>query len=250
MVASGGPSVPLLGVRQIARNIDVVGFMRRLLLFGIVLAAAGVTVDSHIITTRVTWNREVSRIVYARCATCHRPGGTAFSLLTYGEASPWADLIKADVLRRTMPPWGAVQGFGTFRNDPSLMQEEIDLITAWVIGGVPEGNPNDLPLRPSIPEPVAVNHRRDEFVVSAGYRFERSFTLDGFWALNPPKDKSIQVTIQLPDGRVEPLVWLRGDTAENGHPFLLRRPLTITPGATIRGLPAGTNLMLLPATQS
>jgi hypothetical protein len=40
----------------------------------IVLSVSG-TARAHDVTTRVTWNREISRIVYARCATCHRPGG-------------------------------------------------------------------------------------------------------------------------------------------------------------------------------
>ena len=46
-----------------------------------------------IITTKITWNREISRIVYARCAACHRQGGTAFSLMSYQEARPWAKAI-------------------------------------------------------------------------------------------------------------------------------------------------------------
>jgi hypothetical protein len=28
-----------------------------------------------------------------------------------------------------MPPWGAVKGFGQFRNDQSFSQEQIELIT-------------------------------------------------------------------------------------------------------------------------
>src|SRR6185295_327764 len=60
----------------------------------------------------ITWNREISRVVYDRCASCHRPGGTAFSLMTYKDAQPRADAIRAAVMSRQMPPWGAVQGFG------------------------------------------------------------------------------------------------------------------------------------------
>src|SRR5580698_11634035 len=80
--------------------------------------------DAHIVTTNVTWNREVSRIVYSRCATCHHTGGSAFSLMSYQEAYPWAAAIKADVLQQKMPPWGAVKGFGMFRNDEALTPDE------------------------------------------------------------------------------------------------------------------------------
>jgi len=68
--------------------------------------------------------------------------------MSYQEASPWAKGIKDAVLRRTMPPWGAVKGFGSFRNDQTLTQEELELVERWVNGGAPEGNPNDLPARP------------------------------------------------------------------------------------------------------
>ena len=105
-----------------------------------------------------TWNREISRIVYERCASCHRPGGSSFSLMTYPEAQLKAVAIKTAVLSRQMPPWGAVKGFGDFRNDSGLTQEQLSLITDWVEGGAPKGNnPNALPSPPKFdraPSPV------------------------------------------------------------------------------------------------
>jgi hypothetical protein len=47
-----------------------------------------------IITTSITWGRDISRIVYNHCASCHHPGGKAFSLMTFSDASPWAVAIK------------------------------------------------------------------------------------------------------------------------------------------------------------
>ncbi len=44
-----------------------------------------------------------------------------------------------------MPPWGAVKGFGDFRDDQALTPEQIELIGDWVEGGAPEGEPKDLP---------------------------------------------------------------------------------------------------------
>src|ERR1043166_8088983 len=60
-----------------------------------------------IITTPVTWNREISRIFYSRCVSCHREGGSAFSMTAYKETFPWRTAIKEEVLERRMPPWGA-----------------------------------------------------------------------------------------------------------------------------------------------
>ena len=87
-------------------------------------------------TGAVTWNREISRVVFDKCGSCHRPDGTAFSLMTYADAQPRANEIKDAVLARRMPPWGGVKGFGQFRNDSSLSQEQIELITKWVDGGI------------------------------------------------------------------------------------------------------------------
>src|SRR5215831_16635136 len=81
------------------------------------------------ITTKLTWSREISRIIYNRCVGCHREGGSApMPLVTYQQARPWAKGIKEQVLSRRMPPWGAVKGFGDFSNDRALSQEEMNLI--------------------------------------------------------------------------------------------------------------------------
>ena len=205
------------------------------------------TAYAHDVTTHVTWNREISRIVFTRCAACHHPGGSAFSLMSYAEANPWANAIKEQVLRRQMPPWGAVKGFGSFRNDQSLIQGELDLFEKWVNGGAPEGNPDDLPTRPRVLLPSDVPPRAGELVASGAFTFSRPFTLDGFRARNMPS-REAQITVQFPDGRVEPLVWLRGYSARYDHPFLLRKPLTVPAGAVLHGLPPDGRLVLLPAT--
>jgi hypothetical protein len=200
-----------------------------------------------LVTTKLTWNGEISRIVYARCATCHRPGGTSFPLISYQEALPWAKAIEAEVLERRMPPWGAVKGFGEFRNDQALTQEQLELIANWVAGGAPEGDPNDLPALPKFPANPAAEHRAGEIVVSGEYRLSVPFKLDGLWPKAISDTASLQLTVEFPDGRIEPLVWLRGYKGQFGHPFLLRSPLNLPAGSIIRGVPAGSSVVLLPA---
>lgn len=212
------------------------------LLFCICFAATG---DDPINTSR-TWNREISRIVYTRCASCHRQGGTAFSLMTYQEARAWAAAIKEEALERRMPPWGAVKGFGDFRNDEALTQSQLDLIQNWVDGGAPEGDPNDLPPPPKFSSPPVIEDRPGELTITGDYRFQHPFNLDGFWPNTLPPKASLQVTIMLPDGRVAPLVWLHDYTSQYSHPFLLRSPLLLPVGTVIHGLPAGASLVLLP----
>jgi len=87
-----------------------------------------------------TFNRDVAPIVFEKCASCHRPGAVgAMSLTSYREVRPWARSIKARVSKREMPPWSADPRFGHYLNDQSLTQAQIDTITAWVDGGMPEG---------------------------------------------------------------------------------------------------------------
>src|SRR5437764_213744 len=55
---------------------------------GIVIGICATAQAHDIITTPVTWDREISRIFYSRCIACHREGGTAFSLVDYKETFP------------------------------------------------------------------------------------------------------------------------------------------------------------------
>lgn len=93
-----------------------------------------------------TWSRDVSRIVQAKCQSCHRTGDIApFPLMTYEDAASRGTSIRTAVSRRTMPPWKPVPGHGEFKGDRSLSDEQRQVIVDWVNAGVPEGDPADLP---------------------------------------------------------------------------------------------------------
>jgi hypothetical protein len=220
------------------------GVKRALAMAGICLASAG---GHDIITTSITWDHEISRIVFARCAGCHRAGGNAFSLLTYSEARPWAVAIKEEVEERRMPPWGAVKGFGDFRNDEALTPEQVELIVSWASGGAPEGDAKDLP---APPKPVAVapaRRPRGGITVAGETRLRAAMVLDGIWPQGVSDNASFQVTAELPDGSIEPLLWTYQYRRRFEHPFLLRAPLRLPAGTAIQGVPAGAVLLLLEA---
>lgn len=100
-----------------------------------------------------TFTTDVAPIIYRSCATCHRAGETApMSLLSYKDARPWARAIKRAVTTRAMPPWPADRAHGKFRNDPSLSDEQIQIIAHWVDAGAPEGDPAALPPLPAFSE--------------------------------------------------------------------------------------------------
>ena len=99
--------------------------------------------------TAVTFNKDVAPVLYARCATCHRPGEIGpFSLLTYRDARQHATQIADVTARRVMPPWKPERGKGTFVGDRSLSDDEIRLLQAWVAQGTTEGDARDLPPAP------------------------------------------------------------------------------------------------------
>jgi hypothetical protein len=168
-------------------------------------------------------------------------------MMTYAQARPWAVAIKEEVLSRRMPPWGAVKGFGEFRNDQGLTQEQIELITAWVEGGVPEGNPKDLPPKPKLTAPASTPAKRNQIVVSGELTLRTPFKLAGLMPEKVPSGASMRILAKLPDGSMEPLLWLYEYKSEHKHAFLLRTPLTLPAGTIIRGVPPGASIILLPA---
>ena len=196
-------------------------------------------------TTSVTWSRTVSRIVYERCGSCHRPDGSAFSLMTYDDARPWAVAIREEILARTMPPWGAVKGFGEFRNDAALSPAQTNLIVSWVEGGVPRGDAEDLPVDPEYSEGGDAPSRASGVQVHGAFTLEDELVLDGLLPEDFPEG-SYQIIAELPGGAVIPLVWLYEYRSEYAHPFLLKTPRVLPAGSRIRGVPDGASLTLLP----
>jgi hypothetical protein len=213
----------------------------------LLVVCGGLAAWGHdIITTPITFDREISRIVYSRCASCHHPGGAAFSLMTYKDARPWAEAVKEEVLARRMPPWGAVKGFGDFRNDQALTPEQLEVITSWADGGVPEGEEKDLPPPPKLDESKPAGPPKGSMMVSGDITLKTAFTLDGLWPRSVPERASFQITALLPDGTVEPLLWFQEYKPQWGHPFLLRSPLDLPKGTVIRGVPHEASIALLP----
>lgn len=209
-----------------------------------VTAGAGFAHDA--ITTKVTFDREIIRLVVSHCGSCHNPKGSAFSLMTYDDARPWAKAIGEEVLQRRMPPWGAVKGFGDFRNDKGLTEEQLELIVDWEEGGAPEGDPKDIPTDIKFPTDPEVKHQPNEVAVSGDTKLTKAMTLDGLWMKTVPDDAKYQVIAELPDGSIEPLIWLQNYKNKFAHPYLLRRPLELPVGTIIRGVPASDTILLMP----
>ena len=118
------------------------------LVMGAVLALPGAAAAQ---SKQVTFSKDVSPILQAKCQSCHEPGSIGpMSLVTYQDARPWARSIKTRVESRQMPPWHVDRSVGVthFKNDMSLSDEQVATIVAWVDGGAVEGNPADFKAKP------------------------------------------------------------------------------------------------------
>jgi hypothetical protein len=125
--------------------------------------------------TAPTFSRDVAPIFYNKCVSCHRPGEVApMSLITYRDVRPWASAIREKVTTRVMPPWHADRQYGTFRNDLSLTQREIDTIASWVAAGANEGNPSELPALPKFPIGWQIGTPDQVFEMQAEYQVPAS----------------------------------------------------------------------------
>jgi mono/diheme cytochrome c family protein len=93
-----------------------------------------------------TYYRDVLPLIRQHCQVCHRIGGIApMAFGSYEQTRRYAGVIQVAVQNHSMPPWFAEKGIGQFKNDPSLSDEEIATIGAWVKANAPAGNVADAP---------------------------------------------------------------------------------------------------------
>jgi hypothetical protein len=126
------------------------GAARRIVATAVAAAAVGLYVEraqTHkAITSKYTYNEDIFPILRERCGRCHVAEGVApMSLMTYQEAFPWGESVRAEVIARHMPPWHAEDAPVRFKNQPTMTSTEINKILVWVSGSSPQGNPQNMP---------------------------------------------------------------------------------------------------------
>jgi hypothetical protein len=212
----------------------------------LIVGASSILSAHDVISTKITWAREISRVVYKRCASCHRDGGTAFSLMTYEQARPWAKAIKEEVLERRMPPFGAIKGFGELRDDQSLTQEELHLIADWVEGGAPEGEPSLLPKPPEFKKTATVAKKPGtEVIVDGALTLKQGATFTGVRATTVMEGGSLKAIAQLPDGSIVPLIWIYKYKPQFDRTYFFQKPLAFPAGTKIETYPARSGAISL-----
>ena len=123
------------------------------LLSGIaVVAAMSIPGLSLAQSSEVTFHKDIEPILQRSCQNCHRDGGAGpMPLVTYDQVAPFAGLIEYKTALRdragAMPPWYMEKDIGIqeFKDDPSLSDEELALISTWARSGTPKGDTADAP---------------------------------------------------------------------------------------------------------
>jgi len=244
-----------------------------------VAALAGVIVlvcstgrsSAHDPTTKVTYTREIVRLLDQHCVSCHQPGGRApMAFTSYAESRPWAHAMKEMVFDRAMPPWPAAPGYGDFANDPTLTPFEAGLLEAWADGGAPNGNEGDLPTVRLKPDPTEEATSPLRGFGGAGPATPSSdaaaaTTLDlncGKTTLDhalravaiAPHAKSgqVSVSVQTPDGAVQPLIVIPAFDVRYPLTYRFRRAIDLPKGTVIdaRGPASGCEIDLAVASAS
>ncbi|MBV8898113.1 MAG: cytochrome c [Acidobacteriaceae bacterium] len=186
-----------------------------------------------IITTKLTFSREIARIFAAHCLACHATG-SEIPLSTYAEARPWAVSIKEQVLSRKMPPWGAVKGFGDLWPDHALSEEDILIIAAWVVGGAPEGDPKLLPKYASTLKVMQRPMQREAVVIDTQLELKKPLQIIGIRPLPDGIVETARLTARLPSGDIFPLVWLYQYDPKTQQVFTFRDRLPLPAGTVVQ----------------
>jgi hypothetical protein len=128
-----------------------------------------------------------------------------------------------------------------------LSQDELELITDWVEGGLARGNnPNVLPKTPKFGKPSTLKISKDAILVSGDLTLERSIALEGLVPRKIPDGSSLEIVGALPDGGIAPLVWLYEYKDSYQHPFWFREAIELPAGTVIRGVPKDAQIVLIP----
>ncbi|MEQ1567940.1 MAG: hypothetical protein ABMA64_20035 [Myxococcota bacterium] len=124
----------------------------------VLLAVAGCAPTVDPVADTVTWHQDIAPLVVERCSGCHRAGGIGgFSLATWAEAAPYAEVMYAALVAGTMPPFLAQETDECtpplpWDHDLRLTPDELDQFGRWVDAGTPEGDPaTAAPIEPPIP---------------------------------------------------------------------------------------------------
>jgi len=177
------------------------------------------------ITSKYTYNDDVFPILRDRCARCHVTGGVApMSLMTYEEAFPWAESIRAELIAAHMPPWHADEAYGELKQAHALSPHELDVILTWASGGNPRG---------ALDQKLPAITLKNDWTLGAP---DLSLPLPSEFALAADKMEDTQ-EFTLSTGTKEPR-WVRAVDLLPGTPSIVRSAVIFVKGDAASGAAA------------
>lgn len=176
----------------------------------------------------VTFHKDVEPILQQHCDMCHVADGIApMPLVTYQDTAPFAAAIATQTSSRVMPPWGAVSTPDcmpplSWKDDPSLSDEQIATLAAWSAAGAPEGNPADAPA-PLTPQPIALAGTTADLAPPAA------------WTLASSSNDEFRCFVL--DPQIGQTSYLNGSFVVPGNPLVVHHALVFTdPAGASRAL--------------
>jgi len=187
-----------------------------------------------ILFSQVNFSEDISQIIYNNCTECHRDGGAGpMNFTNYTEVASFAYMIEYVTEIDYMPPWFADTEYSHFLGERFLSDQDKQLISAWVDGGMQQGDPSleaelpnfpdgsvvgdpDLVLEMSEPYLIEGNNQDDYrvFVLPTNFSEEKEIRCIEFVAGNVEAVHHILVNIDTEGACAE----LDAQTPEYGYP--------------------------------
>jgi hypothetical protein len=209
------------------------------------------------ITSRFTYNTEVHPVLLSRCGRCHVDGGVGpMSLLTYEDAFPWAESLRAELLAAAdhLPAEAVSSGekAGSFVRAAhrQISARELDIVLDWATGGTPEGDKASrpapvafaatwargtpdlvFPMVEPFEVPAGTLEQTQEFVLPIAVAQPQSAGQFDLLPGNAAIVRSADITLRSKDGQTRMLgTWFPRQTPV---PLALKPPVRLEPGATV-----------------
>ena len=145
-----------------------------------------------------------------------------------------------------MPPWNAVKGFGEFKHDLGLSEEEIHLLADWVEGGAPEGDFNLLPATPKSANLAAQRVTGIRVPFLGTLNLKQGMSLSGVEMGAMREGLSFKLVAEAIDGTRTPLLWIEGFSPKAAKIYEFAEPLRFPAGTRIIAYPSeGVRLNLI-----
>ena len=212
--------------------------MRR---FALIFATLTAVQAHDIITTKITFSKEISRLINKRCATCHHEGGSSL-FANHLRIRP--GLGQSHWRRSVGAPHASLGGgerlWRVSRRPRGLTQEELETISAWVEGGAPEGEPKYLPATPKMsawqdpPAPKGSSEVR----LADGTTLATSSQVLAIRPRNLKTGASVQIVAVRPDSSIEPLLWIYKYNPAFDRTYYYASPLKLPSGTRIEMSPS------------